>query len=261
MEQRGRSEYESRNYQAWERTSGDYQKRHRQGLVEAGGLAWGLWRRPESELRVLGDVGGRDILELGCGGAQWSIGLAELGANPTGLDLSPAQLAHARLLMRSAGVEFPLVQASAAAMPFADGSFDIVFCDWGAMTFADPYEAVPEVARVLRAGGLFAFCAGTPLVDCTWPGDAEHPSEQLLVDYWSLHRIDDNDGMTNFQLPYGEWIRVFVTNGFTIESLLELRPPAGAQSTYRGSDDRAWARRWPMEHIWRVRRQADTPSG
>ena len=39
-------------------------------------LAWGAWRRPESELQVLGDVTGRDVLELGCGAAQWSAALA-----------------------------------------------------------------------------------------------------------------------------------------------------------------------------------------
>ncbi|MGI9184330.1 MAG: RNA polymerase sigma factor [Solirubrobacteraceae bacterium] len=41
--------------------------------------AWGVWQRPESELNVLGDVAGRDVLELGCGAAQWSIALRERG--------------------------------------------------------------------------------------------------------------------------------------------------------------------------------------
>jgi hypothetical protein len=39
-----------------------------------------------------------------------------------------------------------------------------------------------------------------------------------------------------------------------IESLIELRPPPDAESSYRSESDREWARRWPMEHIWRVRR-------
>ena len=43
-------------------------------------------------------------------------------------------------------VHVPLVQASAEAVPLADASFDIVFCDHGAMNFADPYRTVPEVA-------------------------------------------------------------------------------------------------------------------
>ena len=107
-------------------------------LAKSGGMAWGVWQIPEAELRVLGDVRDRDILEFGCGAAQWSIALAQAGARPVGLDLSERQLEHARTLMARAGVDFPLVHASAEAVPLPDASFDIVFCDHGAMTFADP---------------------------------------------------------------------------------------------------------------------------
>ena len=62
-----------------------------------------------------------------------------------------------------------LVQASAEAVPLADASFDIVFWDHGAMNFADPYRTVPEVARLLRPGGLFAFCHLSPIADLCWP--------------------------------------------------------------------------------------------
>ena len=58
----------------------------------------------------------------------------------------------------------------------------------------------------------------------------------------------------SFQLGYGEWIRLFADSGFVVESLLELRPSASATSTYRDETDHRWTRRWPMEHIWRVRR-------
>jgi ubiquinone/menaquinone biosynthesis C-methylase UbiE len=75
------------------------------------------------------------------------------------------------------------VQASAEATPFADASFDIVFCDFGAMTFADPFRAIPEAARVLRPGGLFAFSTSTPIVDMAWGADAEHPGARLERDY------------------------------------------------------------------------------
>ena len=60
--------------------------------------------------------------------------------------------------------------------------------------------------------------------------------------------------MILFQLPYGDWIRLFRANGFVIEDLLELRPEPDATSSYRDDVDRDWARRWPAEHIWRVRR-------
>lgn len=219
----------------------------------AGGLAWGTSQVPESALRVLGDIVGMDILELGCGAAQWSIGLARAGARPVGLDLSARQLEHARRLMREAGVDFPLVNASAEAVPLPDRSFDIVFCDHGAMTFADPYRTVPEASRLLRSGGLFAFSHHSPIETICWALGAAKVGDRLVLDYFGLHRIDDAEDVF-FQLPYGEWIRLFRAHGFVVEDLIEPRPPPGAASTFRDADELAWARRGPAENIWRLRR-------
>ena len=174
----------------------------------------------------------------------------------TGLDNSSRQLEHARHAMARAAVEFPLVHASAESTGLGDSSFDVVFCDFGAMTFSDPHDTVPEVARVLRPGGLFAFSALTPIVDLAWPEGEEGPGERLVVDYWEgIRRLQEPGEPINFNLPYGEWIAVFRKHGFTIEDLIELRPAADALSSYRTEADREWARRWPMEHIWRVRLQ------
>lgn len=250
------ADYIAVNRELWNRDSDEYQRRHGGQLEKSGGLAWGVWQIPEAELHVLGDVKGRDVLELGCGAAQWSIALHQLGARVTGLDLSERQLAHARRLMDQADLGFPLVHAGAEATPFPDESFDIVFCDHGAMNFADPHRTVPEAARILRPGGLLAFSMGTPILDIAWAENEENPRAEFVRDYWGLYRILDDEGTINFQLPYGEWIRLFVENGLIVESLLELRPPEGATSSYRDETDLAWARRWPMEHIWRVRRAA-----
>ena len=248
------SAHAARNQRLWDAKSAEYQCAHGPQLAAAGGAAWGVWQLPESQLEVLGDVRDRDVLELGCGAAQWSIALAAMGSRVTGLDISARQLEHARALMAQAGVDFPIVHASAEATPFADASFDIVFCDHGAMTFADPHRTIPEAARLLRAGGLLAFSMHTPILDLAWAPEAEHPGERLVLDYWDLETIEEPGEPIAFQLPYGEWIRLFVENGLVIEELLELRAPADVTSSYRDERDRDWARRWPMEHIWRVRR-------
>ena len=68
-----------------------------------------------------------------------------------------------------------------------------------------------------------------------------------------MHAFDDGETI-DFNLPYGEWIRLFRRNGFTIEDLIEPRPAADAVSTYRDEQQREWSRRWPAESIWRLRR-------
>ncbi len=242
-----------RNRESWNATSDDYQARNGPHLAASGGMAWGVWQIPEAELEVLGDVRGKEILELGCGAAQWSIALARAGARPVALDLSERQLEHARTLMAEGGVDFPLVQASAEAVPLPDASFDIVFCDHGAMTFADPYLTVPEVARLLRPGGLFAFSHSSPILTIAWALDAERAGDRLVHDYFGMHAFDDGETI-DFNLPYGEWIRLFRANGFVVEDLIEPRPAPDATSTYRDDLEREWSRRWPAESIWRLRR-------
>ena len=249
----GLTEHEARNQASWDAFSDEYQARHGEQLADSGGLAWGTAQIPESELRVLGDVAGKDILEFGCGAAQWSIALAQRRANPVGLDLSERQLEHARRLMAKANVEFPLIHGSAESVPLPDASFDIVFCDHGAMSFADPYRTVPEAARLLRPGGLFAFNHHSPIETICWPLDAEQVGDRLVLDYFGMHRFDDSEGVF-FQLPYGEWIRLFRANGLVVEDLIEPRPAADATSSYRDAEQLAWARRWPSESIWRLRR-------
>jgi SAM-dependent methyltransferase len=242
----------ARNRASWDGFADEYQTKHGATLAEKG-LAWGTSRAPESELHVLGDVEGKDILELGCGAAQWSIALWRFGARPVGLDVSGRQLEHARRLMAEAGIEFPLIHASAESVPLPDGTFDIVFCDHGAMTFADPYRTVPEVARLLRPGGLFAFNHHSPIETICWAPGADKVGDRLVVDYFGLYQIDDGEDVM-FQLPYGEWIRLFRANGLLVEDLIEPLPAPGASSTFRDQDELAWARRWPAECIWRLRR-------
>jgi SAM-dependent methyltransferase len=237
----------------WNRTADEYQREHASQLNRFDRPSWGVWEIPESKLGVLGDVRRKDVLEFGCGGGQWSIALTRLGARPVGLDLSINQLGHAKRLMAEAGASFSVVNANAERTPFADASFDIVFCDHGAMTFADPHLTVPEVARVLRPGGLFAFNMASPLIWLCWGDGEEPPGPELVRNYFGMRRGAWPDTM-EFQLPYGAWIRLFREHGFEILDLVELRPPARPRTTYPDFAPAEWARRWPGENIWKVRK-------
>jgi hypothetical protein len=69
-----------------------------------------------------------------------------------------------------------------------------------------------------------------------------------------MHRLDESDGPVLFNLPHGEWIRLFRANGLQVEDLIEVRPPEDAESTYVDAQATEWARSWPLEEIWKARK-------
>lgn len=170
-----------------------------------------------------------------------------------GLDLSPKRLAQAQREMKRAGVEFPLVEASAESVPLPDDSFDVVFSDWGAMTFANPRRSIPEVERLLRPGGSLVFTNSSPFRSVCHDRRRDRIGKALLYDYYDLGRIAFPDGV-EYQLPVGGWIATFRAHGLWVESLLEPRPPSRARSTYLSADEERWAKHWPLEVIWKVRK-------
>lgn len=241
----GAPEHVEPNRAAWNAGADEYQRKHGRFLR---GDAWGTWQIPENELGLLGAVAGKDVLELGCGAARFSIALAARGARCVGLDYSERQLEHARSL----GADFPLVLAAAESVPLPDASFDIVFSDHGALSWGDPPCVLPEAARLLRSRGLLVFNVTSPFARMCLDEKAGRQVEQLLRPYFGLRRIDEGDGAATFNLGYGEWIRLLHANGLEVEDLVEPQPPEDATTTYGIPVE--WAKRWPAECIWVCRK-------
>ena len=239
----------NRNRAAWNKTAAEYQLLHAEQLSK-NPTAWGVWAVPEQMLGILGDVAGKDVLEFGCGGAQWSLALAGLGARVVGMDLSEGQLASALRARRNAPATCALVQASGECTPFADARFDLVFCDHGAMTFARPDYTVAEASRLLRPGGRFAFNSASPLLSICWNEESDAVSNSLQEDYFGIDAIEDDDGSVSYQRTYGDWIRLFRKHHLIVEDLVEIRPDPNAETTYPDFVPLEWARRWPAESLW-----------
>ena len=245
--------YRRLNRTAWDRSAARYEETHAAALARSGGAAWGVWRIPERRLRLLDPLRGRDALELGCGAGWWSIALARRGARVVGLDLSPRRLAQARERGADAGVAVRWIRGAAERIPSPAARFDLVLSDYGATTFADPRRWIPEVGRVLRPGGALVFAHASPWRSVAQDRRSDRMGLRLRRPYFGLHLLRDRDSV-EFQLPYGEWIQRFAAAGLTVERLVELPAPEDTDSSYVRVGDLGWARRWPMESIWKLRK-------
>src|SRR6478736_2217679 len=135
--------------------------------------SWGAGDFPEIARRDLWPMGrrlvdrvgvrpGDDVLDVACGTGNAAIRAAQDGGRVTGLDLTPELLAAGRDEAARAEVAVDFVEGDAEALPFPDGSFDVVLSVFGCM-FAPRHEvAAHELARVLRPGGRLGVCAWTP---------------------------------------------------------------------------------------------------
>lgn len=107
---------------------------------------------------VLGDVRGRDVLDLGCGSGANTALLALRGARVHALDLSPAliALARRRLEVNQITGEVRFIVGSAHAIDLPDASVDVVF-GMAILHHLDLAKTSAEVWRVLRPGGRAIF--------------------------------------------------------------------------------------------------------
>jgi SAM-dependent methyltransferase len=221
-------------------------------------ITWGVLDVPESKLGLLGDVAGKDVVELGCGTAYVSAWLARLGARPVGVDLTAEQLDTARRMQAEHGLEFPLVHASAEDVPLPDASFDLVVSEYGASIWCDPDLWVAEAARLLRTGGELVFLVNGTLLMLTTPDvePVEPAGRELLRPYFGMRRFEwESEDSIDFHLGYGDWIRVLTRYGFEVERLVELRNPGKDAGRYK-LFTAEWAERWPAEEMWKARKLA-----
>jgi SAM-dependent methyltransferase len=207
----------------------------------------------ERELRLLGDVKGKRILDLGCGLGQASIALARQGAHAIALDASARQLARARQLAEEAEVRVEWHRSDLADLAFlrAD-SIDLAFSAHAVAEVEDLDRVFRQVHRVVRPGGAFVFSYEHPVALCT---GRESGSEgtlplgrfEVLRSYFERAPLTiDRDGepITLYPRTIGDVFAAAGRAGFRIDVLLE---PVPLRSADPGPSV-------PTTIIWRARK-------
>jgi len=249
-------DYVMRNRSAWDGWASDFiASGERNWATDEPN--WGIWGVSEACVQMLPDsLEDKDVIELGCGTAYVSAWLARRGARVVGIDNSQSQLSTARRLQCKHDLTFPLLHGNAEAVPYPAESFDFAISEYGACLWADPFRLVPEVARLLRPGGRYSFLTNSFLLMLCIPDDEDEAAgDRLLRPAFGMHIVQwPESPAVEFHLAHGEWIRLLRRFNFEIEDLVEIRPPEDATTRYPFVKSE-WARRWPSEEVWKVRKR------
>jgi SAM-dependent methyltransferase len=215
----------------WDADADDYHVEHGE-FLGVSDFVWCPEALREEDARLLGDVSGRDVLEVGCGSAPCARWLAEQGARVVGLDLSAGMLRYAAAAGEATGLAVPLVRANAERLPFATGSFDIACSAFGAVPFvADVGELFRDVARVLRPGGSWVFAVTHPM-RWIFPDDPGPDGLRVTSSYFDRtpYVEVDADGRATYvehHRTLGDFVRALTGAGFTLLDLVEPEWPDG----------------------------------
>lgn len=212
----------------WNIISRSYQEKTKISLED---VHYGPISPGESELKLLGEVNGKDVLEVGCGGGQNAIVLAKWGARSVGLDISEEQIRYAGNLARENNVEVLFFVCSMEDLSIHSESFDTVLSSCAIGYSENPRQVFHEVFRVLRRGGLFVFCVVHPIVN---RGRAVRYGGRRM---WGLGNYFDKrrriwtwkiEGNVAKFYGYGrtfqDYFNSLVSSGFIVDRILEPKP-------------------------------------
>ncbi|WP_248805177.1 class I SAM-dependent methyltransferase [Pseudomonas sp. MWU13-2100] len=151
------------------------------------------------------------VLDLGCGAGHVSFNVAPLVKKVAAYDLSQQMLDVVAAAASERGLSnITTVCGAAECLPFADGEFDFVFSRYSAHHWSDLGQALREVRRVLKPGGVAAFI------------DVMSPGSPLFDTYLqSVEVLRDTSHVRDYSA--GEWLRQVSEAGLHVRSTQRQR--------------------------------------
>jgi ubiquinone/menaquinone biosynthesis C-methylase UbiE len=241
---------------AWNLIAPHYQAEHK---IPASFVHYGPHCPNEDQLQLIGDVRGKHVLEIGCGGGQCSIAFAERGAIATGIDLSDEQVKFARELAKRRRVKAKFYRGNVERLTrIASDSQDVVFSAYALIFVRRLDSCFAEVHRVLKPGGLFVFSLDHPFWYCLAEKELRIEFSYFNGEYsyeWGQTGLDARPRVRQYQRTVGEYYRLLRWAGLEVLHIIEPKPVAEGSGQDWGayySPDRQ--KMVPATIIWKTRR-------
>ncbi|HKF60646.1 MAG TPA: class I SAM-dependent methyltransferase [Dongiaceae bacterium] len=185
---------------------------------------WGPLAPPEDELKLLGNLRGQRVLELGCGDGGSLVWLAEAGAAELwGLDVSASQLISARQQLDARQLSARVIQSSFEdAVGLPEQYFDLAVSVF-ALGWAIGLDAVmARIANCLRPGGRLVFSWEHPFFSLL----AEREGQVIVGESYLGHGRPQHRSFHGVEVvlvarSLGDWIAALRGSGLILEGLIE----------------------------------------
>jgi len=179
----------------------------------------------ETELRLLGDLKGKRVLDLGCGSGAGAIAVAKQGAIAIAVDGSADNLAAAKRAGDENEVRIEFHQADLADLAFVRAdTIDVVLSVWSLAHVEDLNRVFRQVHRVMKTNAPFVFSLPHPAYDMI-DDDAEPPV--VRRSYFDTAPVTNEDGSVDYPRATSEVITGLVRANFRVDWLLEPEPASG----------------------------------